>query len=248
MKRNTKVLGVIPARLASTRLPRKMLIDIGGKPLLYYTWKRAMRARELDALIIATDSQEIQDAAKGFGAEVVMTPKTIKCGSDRAAYAARKFKTFKPDIVLNIQGDEPLLPSRAIDDVVKALKKNPDAPVATPGTPFKNFQDVNRPDFVKVIHDKNNRALYFSRSVLPYPRDAYTKKYLKHLGLYGFRNSFLQKYTKMSQTALEKAEKLEQLRILENGYNIHVVVGNYPNMEVNTPRELKIAKGMILKK
>lgn len=249
MKTNAgKVLGVIPARLNSTRLPRKMLIDIGGKPLLYYTWKQAQKAKKLDALVIATDSKEIKDVAESFGATVLMTPRSIKCGSDRVAHALSQFKDFAPSIVLNIQGDEPLLPAKAIDHVVTALQKNIDAVVATPATPFKDSRDVNTPDFVKVVADMHGRALYFSRSVLPFPRAEYTKPFLKHLGLYGFRADFLKKYVTMKQTPLEKAEKLEQLRILENGYAIQIVPGTYNTMEVNTPRELAIAKKMILKK
>ena len=242
-----KILGILPARLDSTRLPKKMLDPISGKPLIYWSWKQAMKAKLPDQILIATDSKIIFDIVKSFGARVVMTPQNINCGSDRVAYAAKHFKDFKPSIVVNIQGDEPLMPPSAIDKSIKALITDKSAVVSTPATPFKNKKDLESPNFVKVVLDKNNHALLFSRSVLPFPRDPYDK-YLKHLGLYAYRADFLEKYTKWKQTPLEKAEKLEQLRIMENGYKISVVVDSFPNMEVNTKEELNRARRMITKK
>lgn len=243
-----KVLGVIPARLKSTRFPEKMIALISEKPLIWYTWKQAKKARTLDALIIATDSEIIYKYAKDFGADVIMTDDTIQSGSDRTAAALKQFKEFKPDIVVNIQGDEPLIPPSAIDDTVNALKKSQkDIVVATPATPFQSILDLESPNFVKVVTDVSGRALYFSRSKLPYPRDAFTD-YYKHLGLYAFRAEFLKKYVTLVQTPLELAEKLEQLRILEHGYHIRVVKGVYPNLEVNTPEEFERVKKIITKK
>lgn len=243
-----KVLGVIPARLKSTRFPEKMLARIADKPLIWYTWNQAKKAKSLDALIIATDSKVIYDIAKNFGAEVIMTSDTIQSGSDRTAAALKKFKTFVPDIVVNIQGDEPLIPPKAIDDTVNALKKSTDEfVVATPSTPFQSALDMESPNFVKVVTDTKGKALYFSRSKIPYPRDPF-EGYYKHLGLYAYRADFLKKYVKLKQTPLELAEKLEQLRVIEHGYAIKVVKGKYDNMEVNTPEEFERAKNMILKK
>jgi 3-deoxy-manno-octulosonate cytidylyltransferase (CMP-KDO synthetase) len=243
-----KVLGVIPARLKSTRFPEKMLALIADKPLIWYTWNQAKKAKSLDALIIATDSKVIYDIAKDFGAEVIMTSDTIQSGSDRTAAALKKFKTFVPDIVVNIQGDEPLIPPKAIDDTVNALKKSTDEfVVATPSTPFQSALDMESPNFVKVVTDTKGKALYFSRSKIPYPRDPF-EGYYKHLGLYAYRADFLMKYVKLKQTPLELAEKLEQLRVIEHGYAIKVVKGKYDNMEVNTPEEFERAKNMILKK
>ncbi len=236
-----QVLGVIPARLASTRLAQKMLLPIAGKPLFYHTWVQAKKARMLDAVILATDSPEIEKIAKDLGIPVMMTSSTIQSGSDRVAAAAAKFKEFTPYIVVNIQGDEPLMPPSAIDQSVKALLKDKTAVVSTPCTRFKNEKDVESPSFVKVVIDKNSCALYFSRSVLPYPRDPY-KNYYKHLGLYAFKFLFLKQYVKLKQTPLERAEKLEQLRIMENGYKIKVVPGDFPTLEVNTPEEYQAVK------
>lgn len=245
-KKRKQVLGVIPARLKSTRLANKMLELIDGQPLIYHTWRQAQKAKMLDDLIIATDAKEIYDLAVGFGAKVMMTPTMINSGSDRVAYAAKKYKEFVPKVVVNIQGDEPLMPPKAIDDAVKALlnSKDKNIVVSTPATPFLNQADLPTPNFVKVVTDKNNKALYFSRSVLPFPRDPYNN-YYKHLGLYVYRRDFLIKYPTLKQTPLELAEKLEQLRIMENGYGIVVVKGNYPTMEVNTKEELERAREMI---
>ncbi len=239
-----KVLGIIPARLGSTRLARKMLININGKPLVYYTYRQALKAKSLDGLVIATDSQEIVDAVSQFDAPVIMTSESIQSGSDRVAVASKKFKDFIPDIVVNIQGDEPLMPARAIDQTVKALQEDKTAVVATPATVFEQSHDVHEPGFVKVVVDRDNNALYFSRSQIPYPRGEF-KTYFKHLGLYAYRREFLYKYTKMKQTPLELAEKLEQLRILENGYKIKVVQGNFKTLEVNTPHELSLVRKLI---
>ncbi len=236
-----RVLGIIPARLGSTRLPGKMILDLCGKALVVRTWEMAKGAKTLDRLIIATDDIEIKKVCENSGAEVMMTPETINSGSDRVAYAARKFKDFKPTVVVNIQGDEPLMPASAIDDCVKSLLKDKLAVVATPATEFVEKSDIDSPNFVKVVLNKLGHAIYFSRSKIPYPRDNYDS-YLKHLGLYAYKAEFLQKYSKLPQTKLELAEKLEQLRILENGYVIKVVCGKYPNMEVNTLEEFERAK------
>lgn len=242
-----KVLGVIPARLKSTRLPEKLLEDIHGKPLIYHTWQRALTARTLTHVLIATDSKIIFDLCKSFGADVMLTSADIQCGSDRVAAAAKKFKKFKPDIVVNIQGDEPMMPKKAIDECVKILWKNwqdENVVVSTPATSFLQASDIESPNFVKVVTDKKANALYFSRSKIPYPRDLFID-YSKHLGLYVFRADFLQKYVRLRQTPLELVEKLEQLRILENGYNIKVVKGSFKNMEVNTAEELERAREMM---
>lgn len=249
--KNPKVLGVIPARLKSTRLSEKLIQVIHGKPLIYHTWRKALSAKTLTHVLVATDSKVIFDLCKSFGADVMMTSDKIQCGSDRVAAAAKKFqknkKVFKPDIVVNIQGDEPMMPKEAIDNCVRALWKewkNREVVVATPATPFLEAADVASPNFVKAVADKDGNALYFSRSVIPFPRDEF-KNYFKHLGLYVFRADFLQEYVKMKQTPLEMAEKLEQLRILENGYGIKLVKGNFKNMEVNTAEELERARDMM---
>lgn len=237
-----KSLGIIPARLCSTRLPEKLLLPIAGKPLLYHTWQRARQASRLDYLLIATDSKKIYAVAKAFGAEVVMTSPSCRTGSDRVAEAARTFKDFVPDIIVNIQGDEPLISPDAIDSCVDALRANHDVPMATIATPLSRA-DSHKESIVKVICDIHGRALYFSRSPIPYPRIPYDA-YLRHIGLYAFRLPFLFKYVQLSQTPLEITESLEQLRVLEHGYMIHVVIGNFPAIGVDTVSDLRRVRAL----
>jgi 3-deoxy-manno-octulosonate cytidylyltransferase (CMP-KDO synthetase) len=247
--KKTKVLGVIPARLNSTRLARKMLADINGKPLIWHTWNQARKAKLLDAVVVATDSVEIREALLKLGVtDVVMTSSKINTGSDRVAAAAKLFKKFKPDIVINIQGDQPMVPSRAIDQTVSVLLKNPKALVSTIATSLKNKDDFQNPGCVKVVLNKKGEALYFSRSLIPFPRENAGVKVLWHFGIYGYRANFLQQYVKMPQTPLEKTELLEQLRILENGYPISVGVGTYDFTEVNVAAELDIVRKLLKKK
>lgn len=242
MVKKQKVLGVIPARIGSTRLARKMLVEIEGRPLVWHTWNQAKKAKQLDAVVVATDSAEIRDALVPYGAEVVMTSSTIKTGSDRVAKAASLFKEFKPDIVLNIQGDEPMMPVSAINKTASLLLENPKAVMSTVATHFTDAIDRDNPGFVKVVRTLKGEALYFSRSVIPYERERAGVELLWHIGIYGFRASFLRTYVALKQTPLEKTELLEQLRALENGYPILVGVGKYNRMEVNTPEELELVR------
>lgn len=240
-----KVLGVIPARLGSTRLKRKMLADIHGKPLVWHTWSQAMKSKKLDAVIVATDASEIREALLPYGAEVIMTSSKINTGSDRVAAAARKFKRFKPDIVVNIQGDQPMVPPRAIDHTVSLLMKNKKAVMSTISTPYPKNADLANPGMVKVIRNYAGQALYFSRSLIPYPRADAGVQVLWHFGIYAYRADFLQKYVRLKQTPLEKTELLEQLRVLENGYPIEVGVGDYYFEEVNVASELALVRKLI---
>ena len=242
-----KVLGVIPARLASTRLERKMLVKINGKPLVWHTWQRALKAKLLDHVVIATDSEEIRDALLPFGADVMMTPKKVQTGSDRVAEAAKRFKKFTPTIVLNIQGDEPLIPPKAIDLTVALLKKNPQLPMSTVAAPIREAHELNDPSVVKVVMDANGRALYFSRSFIPYKREKTPYPVYEHFGIYGFRTNFLKKFVTFPRTPLEKTENLEQLRALENGYTIAVGVGRFDHVEVNTRAELEEVRRRLAK-
>ncbi len=239
-----KVLGVIPARLRSTRLLEKLLLPIDGKPLLYYTWRQARQASQLDRILIATDSREIYRAVKAFGAEPVMTSSACLTGSDRVAEAARAFNGFIPDIVVNIQGDEPLMPPRAIDACVASLLANPDVSMATVASPL-SFEESRKDSIVKVVCDTRGRALYFSRSRIPHPRVPYSA-YLRHIGLYAFRLPFLFDYIRLPQTSLEIAESLEQLRVLEHGHAIQVAAGDFPNIGVDTLSDFRRVKKMIM--
>lgn len=239
VKKN-KILGVIPARLGSTRLPGKMLLDMYGVPLIVRTWKQAKKASLLDEVVVATDSVDIKDVVESYGGKVIQTSKKPKTGSDRVAEAATRFKEFKPRIVLNIQGDEPLMPPKAINMTARLLIDEEHAVMSTVATPFKRERDIQEPGLVKVVCDKEGYALYFSRSVIPHPRESYTH-YLNHLGIYGYKYDFLSVYAKLRQTPLERAELLEQLRVLENGYKIKVGVGDFIRAEVNEPHEFKKA-------
>lgn len=244
MKR--KVLGIIPARLNSTRLPRKMLQDICGKPLIQWTYLQAKKAKILDAVVVATDSEEIAAAVRAVGGEVIMTSSKPQTGTDRVAEAARKFRKFKPDVVLNIQGDEPLMPIAAITKTAKIILDDTSVVMSTVARPFPKGGDLNLSGQVKVVLDKQKNALYFSRSKIPFDRVPYAN-YYNHLGIYGYTYDFLVKFVKFKQTPLEKAELLEQLRALENGYRIKVGIGTYERVEVNEPHELEEVRKIMKK-
>lgn len=232
-----KVLGIIPARLESTRLPRKLLADIGGRPLVVHTLERAREAKLVDAVIVATDAQEILEIVHEHGGQAVMTSRRHKCGTDRIAEAARNFTQFAPKIVINIQGDEPFISPKAIDAVARELLNDPKLVMSTVASLFHDAADLTRPNLVKVVLDRSGYALYFSRSVIPFARNAY-KQYLKHIGIFGYDADFLQQYVGLKQTPLEIAESLEQLRVLENGYKIKVCVGDFEHISVDVEEDL----------
>ncbi len=237
-------LAIVPARLSSTRLPQKMLADIHGKPIIYYTWRQAKKAKLVDELIIATDSEQIASAVHAFGGKTIMTSPDHKSGTDRVAEAAEKFSDFKPDIVLNIQGDEPMLNPSAVDAAVKALIDDPNAVMATLATPFRADEDIAYVGSAKVVLDKDNYALYFSRFPIPYARNPYTN-YLKQVAVYSFRRDFLLTYAKLPRGPLEQAESLEHLRALEHGYRIKVAVGDFDSISVDFPEDLeKVRKAL----
>lgn len=248
MTNKPQVIGIIPARLESTRLPQKMLADINGKPLIYHTVQQALKAEQLDEVVVATDSEEITQALLKLEPAVrcIKTSPHHTTGSDRAAEAAKQCAN-KHDIILNIQGDEPMIPPEAINHTAQLLLESDEQTVmSTVATPLRERHELDDPGIVKVVLDCYHNALYFSRSPLPYERDSYDS-YLKHIGLYGYRYQFLQNYIQLEQTPLEKAEKLEQLRALENGYRIKVGIGEYERTEVNTPEELAIVRQKLQK-
>jgi len=232
-----KIVGIIPARLQSTRLAKKMLIDIDGKPLIYHTWKRAQEADILDEVIVATDSKEIFDIISREGGRVIMTSEKCLSGTDRIAEAIDKLTDISPEIVVNIQGDEPLIPIEAIINMVKILEQNPNLSMATAATPFNNTAAAEDSSNVKVVIDQKGQALYFTRSLVA---DA-----LHHLGIYAYRRDFLSKFVELSQSPLEKSEKLEQLRALENGYKIGVVMGDWQSIGIDTEADLEKFKNLI---
>ena len=232
-----KSVGIIPARWSSTRFPGKPLHLIAGKPLLRYVWERCRRAKKLDALIVASDDMRVAEAAFDWGAEVAVTSPKHRSGTDRVAEVARHAKEF--EFVVNIQGDEPLIDPRLIDDLVKKLQSDRKIDIVTAAHPFQNPAEAESPHQNKVVLDRNNCALYFSRSVIPYPVKPSGFRYLRHQGIYGFRRDALLQFVKWKPSPLEQAESLEQLRALENGVKVHVLVTRHGSPGVDTPADAK---------
>lgn len=231
------ICAVIPARYGSTRFPGKPLALIAGKTLIERVWRQAMKARGIDAVAIATDDGRIADAARAFGATVVMTSVRCKTGTDRLAEAARSLgRTY--DAFINVQGDEPLIAPALISRVAAALRKCPDGAV-TAAFPLSAPADISSPHVVKVVRDRAGNALYFSRAPLPFNRSGAAVGYLKHIGIYGYCRDFLLRYAGWPRTPLEKAEELEQLRILERGHPIRVVMAPADSYGVDVPKDIQ---------
>ncbi len=233
-----KIAAVIPARYDSTRFPGKVLAKDTGKFLIQHTYEQACKAKLPQKVILATDSDKVMDAAKLFGAECVMTSSEHKSGTDRIAEATAKMDV---DIVINVQGDEPEIDPGHIDYVAQLLIDNPATNMATLGTSLQDIKQVTNPNIVKVITDVNKKALYFSRSVIPYDRQAGgigpLSLYLWHMGIYAYRKNFLKIITSLPQTTLEKTESLEQLRVLENGFSILVGKVEHRSEGIDTPEQ-----------
>jgi 3-deoxy-manno-octulosonate cytidylyltransferase (CMP-KDO synthetase) len=233
----SEVTAIIPARWASTRFPGKPLVKLRGKPLVQHVWERAQRAKSVDRVIVATDDMRIAEAAFDFGAEVALTSSKHPTGTDRLAEVASKLKSSA--IILNVQGDEPDIAPSTIDRLVRALQDDPKLGMVTAANPISTAADIGNPNVVKVVTDLAGRALYFSRSVIPHDRDGRGEiKYLRHQGIYGYRRKVLLDFVKWKPTPLEKAEKLEQLRALENGVSIGVIVVKKGSVGVDVPADL----------
>jgi 3-deoxy-manno-octulosonate cytidylyltransferase (CMP-KDO synthetase) len=233
-----RVVGVIPARYASQRLPAKPLLDLLGKTMVQRVYEQAKKARRLNQVVVATDDERIAGVVRGFGGEVVMTAPEIKSGSDRVATIAAR---NDGDIFLNIQGDEPLIAPQMIDQAAEILIDDSHALVGTLAKKISSQEELSNPGIVKVVVDKNSYALYFSRSIIPYVRDEQdpsgwlkARTFYKHIGLYVFRKDFLVEYAKMPESSLEQSEKLEQLRILENGFKIKIGFTEYDSIPIDT--------------
>lgn len=230
-----RVAVVIPARFASTRFPGKMLAAETGKPLIQHTWESARGSKLASRLMIAADDERIMAAAREFGADAVMTRSDHPNGSSRLAEVAA---TLSEPIVVNVQGDEPELDARLIDRAVEALREDAEASVATIASPFETDEDPTNPNIVKVVLDTRRRALYFSRSPIPFDRDGTgSVAPLRHVGLYAYRREFLLHYPTLASTPLERAESLEQLRILEHGYHIAVATAPSRGVGIDTPQQ-----------
>ncbi len=231
-----RFLGVIPARYASTRLPGKPLLDLGGRTMLEHVYRRAVASKTFVKIIVATDDERIYEAAQRFGGEVVMTGADHPDGSSRVAEVARAIET---EYVINIQGDEPLIDPRMLKELAEGLMADPDSDSATVCVPIAGPEDLANPDIVKVVRAQNGRALYFSRSLIPYPRKDTACPVYEHLGIYAFKRDFLLKFVELPPTPLMETESLEQLRILEYGYAMTVIPTQYPPLgpNVNTPAD-----------
>lgn len=238
-----KAVGIIPARLGSTRLPNKVLLSIAGKPLIQHVWDQAKKIRGLDGLWIACDDAKIADVVSKFGGKSILTRVDHPNGTSRLAEAVEKLDA---GIVINIQGDQPLLDTEAIEKLTDALKKSPDLQMATLGIRSKNAEEYRNPNVVKLVCDASGRALYFSRSPLPFWRDTNEiPEFWKHIGVYGYRRDFLKKFVSWPAGHLEQLEKLEQLRVLERGFAIQVIETKQDFISVDTAEDLKQAETIL---
>jgi 3-deoxy-manno-octulosonate cytidylyltransferase (CMP-KDO synthetase) len=232
-----KPLIVIPARYGATRFPGKSLARIAGRPMIQWVWEAAMRTRLCDDVVIATDDDRIADVAAKFGADVVMTKKSHRSGTDRMAEVAEKIPA---QLYVNVQGDEPLLSPAAVDDLIRGMMESPRVPIGTLAHRIVSKDEWLSPEVVKVVCDRHGEALYFSRSPLPFQRRFdKTATLLRHVGIYAYRPRALEEFVSMKPSALEVAESLEQLRALENGMTIQVIETNYRCLGVDTPSDLK---------
>ncbi len=240
-----KVIGVIPARYSSVRFEGKVLADIGGKPMIQYVWESAKQSLLLDDLIIACDDQRVAAAANGFGAKVVMTSKGHASGTDRIIEVVNPLDV---GIIINIQGDEPLIHPIMIDTVAQALIDDKGLSMATLMKKIDDEREKHDPHVVKVVVDKDNFALYFSRSVIPYRAENSKVESVdcyKHIGLYGYSKDFLFTYKNLPVSSLESIECLEQLRVLQNGYRIKVLETKYDTVGVDTWEDLEKVKRIL---
>jgi len=231
-----KAICVIPARLASTRLPKKLLKSINGKLLIQHVYQNASQAKKVQEVIVACDHEDIARAVRAIGGKEIMTSSAHKNGTERLAEVAEKIKA---DIYVNVQADEPLLHPSIVDDLVSTMEVESSCQMATVCVRLQDKDEYKNPNVVKVIRDHNGEALYFSRAPIPHDRDAREHHFFKHLGVYAYRRDFLLKIPQMKKSNLEMREKLEQLRILENGYRIKVLETAYDSVGVDTEDDLK---------
>lgn len=242
----SKTAIIIPARYNSTRLQGKPLKVVCGKTIIQWVYERAIQVKSADMVIIATDNELIYNEAKSFGAQVEMTSENHKCGSDRIAEVAQKY----PEIayVINLQGDEPMINTACVEEVIKQIKEDDNADIATLLSEIEDIKDIDNPNVVKCVKDINNYAMYFSRSKIPFERNEGISKFYKHIGIYAYKRGALFKMTQLAQSDIEKTESLEQLRALYNGMKIKTSVVKYNSIGIDTQEDLdafiKIAKNM----
>lgn len=233
-----KFVCIIPSRYASTRLPGKPLCDIAGKPMVQRVYEQARKAEKLESVVVAVDNPRVYDTVVSFGGQAIMTREDHANGTDRLAEAVENFPDA--DVIINVQGDEPLIAPDVIDALCRVFEEDSTLQMATVAAPLAK-EEYDEPSAVKVVMNRNNEAMYFSRSLIPYPRNAYEgiMKPYKHIGIYAYKRDFLLKYAAMEQTPAEQVESLEQLRVLENGYKIKVITTNHQFIGIDTPEDLE---------
>ena len=234
---------VIPARLESTRFPRKLLQTIEGKPLLQFVYENAKKAKRIERVIVACDHQSLKSCVESFGGEAVLTAAHHTSGTERIAEVARSLNC---EFIVNLQGDEPLMHSETIDQVVVALQRDISCTMSTACILKNSPEEFSNPNVVKVTKDRNGWALYFSRSPIPHDRDGRNHQFFKHLGIYGYRRGFLLQFPTLPPSPLEQREKLEQLRALESGYRIKVVETVHDSIGVDTEEDFKLVKEKLI--
>ncbi len=240
------VIGIIPARYSSTRFEGKVLADICGKPMIQHVWERAKQALTLEDLIIACDDERVAEVARGFGAKVALTAKAHICGTDRICEVINPMDV---KIVINIQADEPLIHPTMIDNLARTLLEDSSLQMATVIKRIEDQDALNDPHVVKVVADKNHFALYFSRAAIPFhAKESKTESshFYKHIGLYGYTKDFLFIYKNLPPSSLEETERLEQLRVLEEGIRIKLIETKYDSIGVDTPQDLEKVKKFIV--
>jgi len=234
------ILCVIPSRIGSTRMPRKPLSLIQGKPMIQWVYENASRCKTLTKVVVATDSEEIAEVIHAINGNVVMTDSALPTGSDRVAVVAESMPEM--EIVINLQGDEPFIKPRMLEQLVSPYLAGDTPEMTTLAYPLDREKNYNNPGAVKVITDLKGNAIYFSRSPIPCFREEVNAPVYHHMGVYAFRRDFLLRYRNLPQTPLEKAESLEQLRAIEHGYKIRVCLTEERTLEINTPEEYEIAQ------
>ncbi len=239
---NVDVVAIIPARYDSNRFKGKPLAKIAGKPMIQHVVERARQVELLSRVVVATDDERIADCVSSFGGEYVMTRSDHVSGSDRLAEAAERLGISEHDVVVNIQGDQPLFPPEVVEQVARPLLDDPALPMSTLIYKIVREEEINDPNHVKTVFDRDSHALYFSRSPIPFqrnPDDTISPTYYKHLGFYAYRKGFLLTFVALPEGEWERFEKLEQLRALEYGYKIKVILTPHDSIEVDTPEDLR---------
>ncbi|MBX9703777.1 MAG: 3-deoxy-manno-octulosonate cytidylyltransferase [Silvanigrellaceae bacterium] len=238
-----QTLVVIPSRIGSTRLPRKPLVDLAGKPMIQRVYETAIGCRSVSKVVVATDSQEIAQVIQNINGHVEFTSPHHETGSDRVAEVAARYPNM--DVIVNLQGDEPFIQAHMLEQLVEPFARGENISMSTLAYPLDFQKDYASPHIVKVLLDCHDDALYFSRAPIPFFRTQIQDcPVMHHMGLYAFKREFLLQYTKLPKTKLEIAESLEQLRALENGYKIRVCKTEHSTLEINTPEELALAQEM----